>query len=297
LRTPSRTLVSEVLSLKAESTNFEANNLDINLNNLLDLLMENGQVVLSIKDENIEQAIECALDLLTIPIWINDLIQWAHVSSINKMRGGWKLSFQTRNFLAPNTLEKMEKIELIPREIYAPPGNQNRLGFGREALTDLIHSVLSLNQLTQQGSEPIYIVSPWISNFPLFKNLAGQFTDLFSGMEKQVEVSFITFLTELSKKQPVRIITTKQPASLEFNNQIQDKEGIVLRFTDIKEHQKGLLTKNSYIKGSMNWTYSGVYLNGEKIDFRTTNSVGGRKSIADQYLTLNNIWDSIASND
>ncbi|GCE23219.1 phospholipase D-like domain-containing protein DpdK [Dictyobacter kobayashii] len=135
---------------------------------------------------------------------------------------------------------------------------------GSVQLTNCLHSLFALELLSP--SPEIYLISPWISNVPLMNNRFGQFRILVGDTEEG-ELRLATVLSILADRgSKVRIIYRPHPQTEEFlsvlPSTIEYRKSMTL-------HAKGLITKHCYLRGSMNFTYSGVNLNDEEIELTT----------------------------
>jgi hypothetical protein len=91
---------------------------------------------------------------------------------------------------------------------------------------------------------------------------------------------------------PVRIITTQSETSLGFLRNFESTdENIEFKFASDEYHEKGILAPSFYIEGSMNITYSGMYIRGEKITYHVGSAQAGSEKIAATYLELDRRWD------
>jgi hypothetical protein len=166
---------------------------------------------------------------------------------------------------------------------------------GRQAeIQGLLRSLLSALALLPADSEPLYISSPWVTDFPLFANRQGEYSALLPEFEEG-EILFSTYLAQLSRRRPVRIVTVDNPASRCFVEglAIRTSEGIEVRFAGASHHEKGMLGPYFYIEGSMNITFHGVYLRSEKITCHSHDSADGRAKIAQAYLEFNRLWNNL----
>jgi hypothetical protein len=166
-------------------------------------------------------------------------------------------------------------------------------GGGRQ-LRDLLASALSTLLLMEDKDRPVYISSPWISNFVLFQNHYREFEALFPDMSDRLEFRFSDYLKRLARKLPVRIITTKNDISEAFlANFPQTGLPLTVRYHFAKEeyHEKGLLAPSFYIEGSMNFTYRGVYVSGEKITYHCGLAQHGAQKILKAYLEFERRWN------
>ena len=145
------------------------------------------------------------------------------------------------------------------------------------------------------NSRPIYFSSPWISDFALLNNRFRQFSSLFPELDSRTEIRFENCLATVSLRMPVRIITVANETSKTFvkSSQIQEASAITVRYAPEEHHEKGILTPWFYVEGSMNITYHGVYIRGEKITYHATNSAEGRQKIARAYLEFDRYWESL----
>ena len=161
------------------------------------------------------------------------------------------------------------------------------------SLQDLLASCCSSLMLTSSAGQPAYFSSPWMSNFVLFSNPFSEWGGLFPDLADQVEIRFADFLSRLSESRPVRLVVTDNPTSQSFikNRVISNSPGVQVRFAPETYHEKGILTDEFYLEGSMNLTYSGVFLRDEKIVFHPRS--GNEEKINLAYLQYNRLWDTL----
>lgn len=159
-------------------------------------------------------------------------------------------------------------------------------------LSDLIASCLSTLLLYPFSEVPIYFNSPWISDFPLLRNQFKQFSALFPHLDARDEIRFSDVLQSISGKMPVRIVTVANDVSKNFvlSPIIRESPGISTRFAPEVHHEKGILTSWFYIEGSMNITFHGVHVRGEKIVYHPGSSDEGREKISRAYLEFDRYW-------
>lgn len=161
-------------------------------------------------------------------------------------------------------------------------------------LRNLLASALSTLLLMEGKDRPVYISSPWISNFVLFQNHYREFEALFPDLADHLEIRFSDYLKRLARKLPVRIITTKNDVSEAFlANFLQIGPPPMVRYRFAKEeyHEKGLLAPSFYIEGSMNFTYRGVYVSEEKITYHCGLGQHGAQKILTAYLEFERRWN------
>ncbi|MGD6893732.1 phospholipase D-like domain-containing protein DpdK [Bacillus infantis] len=136
---------------------------------------------------------------------------------------------------------------------------------GSHVLKDYLVSLFVAEAMNP--SKELYLISPFLSNSPLIENKHNQYTDVFP-LIKSKTIYLSDILTTLAwKGMSVRIIC---------DNEREETKPLIHSLRDHVEfrkleqnHDKGLVTNNVYVHGSMNFTYSGIYLNKESL--RTTN--------------------------
>ena len=152
---------------------------------------------------------------------------------------------------------------------------------GSNRLLDALSSVFVLEAI--KPSEKIYIISPWITNSVIIDNYTNNYSSLFP-FSDQKEIYLSDFI-ELCvwRGTECKIITRMHGESTKrfYNNM---KDIVEFRQSNI-EHAKTFITNNFYIKGSMNFTKSGIHFNGESIDISTDES-----EISESIITAQEIW-------
>jgi len=165
---------------------------------------------------------------------------------------------------------------------------------GGKKVRDLLASFFGTLLLDAPSNRPIYLISPWLSDFKLLDNTFGQFRDLFRNHDNFGENSYILFsevLIETSERIQIRVITWPDANSRAFANIFENAKNVKIRFEKTqKDHQKGLLSDLFYFEGSMNFTYSGVYLNKEKITCNAAYDPEGGRKINEAYLEFERVW-------
>jgi hypothetical protein len=165
---------------------------------------------------------------------------------------------------------------------------------GGEALRELLWGSLAALLLQGKGERPLYVSSPWVSDFPLFANAFRQFAGLFPELADEPVVRFSGYLGALARLRPVRLITVRNPTSEGFADALR-AAGVqsAVRYAPETYHEKGLLGPSFYVEGSMNITYSGVYVRGEKITYHSDSGDAGRAKIARAYLEFERRWENL----
>ncbi len=166
-----------------------------------------------------------------------------------------------------------------------------------QSLRDLLASSLLSLLLIPDETRPIYFSSPWISDFVLLDNHFRQFGDLFSERDFQSELRFSEYLAELSKRTQIRIITVRNDTSEAFLRSplIRDNAQITVCFAPDEHHEKGILAPGFYIQGSMNITYSGVWIRGEKVVYHCGTSGEAKERIVRAYLEFDRYWGILSN--
>lgn len=172
----------------------------------------------------------------------------------------------------------------------------------RDLLASLLASLLSSRLLAEASTAPLYVCSPYLTDFPVFDNAFGQFQPLFRQHPEQgerAEIMFSQALIELSGRMPVRFIGVPgEYASAFLRAAVRaDSPNISGRFASDLYHEKGLLCSSFYVEGSMNFTYSGVYRRDEKITAHTPETPEGLQKIAAATLEFNRLWETLAGSE
>lgn len=161
---------------------------------------------------------------------------------------------------------------------------------GRHVPQDFLQSIFICEMLVP--SNPLWIVSPWISDVELLDNSARQ----FSTLEPDWPVGPIRLLeiiaAMLERGGSVRILANEDPHNREFASRLQH---LVERYPKQLElrhegtlHAKGIIGERFAVEGSMNLTYSGVYRNDEHLTYRTD-----PRQVQERRLTLSRLWGDV----
>ena len=168
---------------------------------------------------------------------------------------------------------------------------------GSLQVRDLLASLLSSRLLLDTSSDPLYVCSPYLTDFPVFDNAFGQFQTLFRSRPdfgERGEILFSQALIELSTRMPIRLIGVPGPYADAFlrSTVLFDAPNISGRYASDLYHEKGLLCQAFYLEGSMNFTYNGVYRRDEKISAHTPDTEQGQQKIAAATLEFNRLWEA-----
>jgi len=148
--------------------------------------------------------------------------------------------------------------------------------------------------LMSAPGRPTYFASPFITDFPLFDNRFGGYGVFFPEFADASEIRLTQFLARLSTLAEVRIMTTRTKQSTEFiANEFIHGSRVQVKFAPEITHEKGILAQNFYLEGSMNLTYKGAYINGEKVTYYASGTDKGRDKIARVYLEFDRKWHNL----
>jgi hypothetical protein len=170
---------------------------------------------------------------------------------------------------------------------------------GGKKVRDFLSSIFGTLLMKQDHEKPIYLISPWISDFLVFDNKFSQFRDLFRNQPQSAEeldIKFSDILLELSANNSIRVITSDQTTSKTFLKKIDRSDNIEIRVQKrILDHEKAFLSELFYFEGSMNFTYSGTTDNMEKITCNSSNYPEGRQKITTAYLEFDQSWENLTN--
>jgi hypothetical protein len=157
-------------------------------------------------------------------------------------------------------------------------------------LADVLSSIFALELLAP--SPVIYLVSPWISDVQLLQSRFGRYRGLKPDSARGVltladilnELAERPLLSEPSSHPSIRIIYRSNATGVEsFLGRLSSR---VQRRSAAHLHEKGLLTRRCYLRGSMNFTFSGINLNDEHVELTTEQA-----QIAQAELSMRELWE------
>lgn len=132
-------------------------------------------------------------------------------------------------------------------------------------LTDCLSSLLAL-ELLSPGPE-LYLISPWISEIRLLDDRFSQYRGVLSDSNREVLPLGTIFAILAERGTQVRIICRpNHPQTEGFLRKLPPE--VECRHAQTL-HEKGLISHRFYLRGSMNFTYSGVNLNDESVELTT----------------------------
>lgn len=164
-------------------------------------------------------------------------------------------------------------------------------------LRDLLSSALACLLMRSDWSEgrAVYLCSPWISDFPVFDNRYGQFDALVPQARGVSRLRLGDVLITLASVTAVRVLSKETEATRQF---VRGRDfvgaNVQIRMAGDELHEKGLLTPDFYLEGSMNLTYSGVHINQEKVSYHAGADRPVQERLAAAYAELDRRWQQIA---
>ena len=150
----------------------------------------------------------------------------------------------------------------VQRDIYAERSNLVPAEFLQS---------LFISELIRPSSR-IWISSPWINDIDLIDNTARQFGALVpSWPASWIRLSDVLGAL-LDRGAEIVIIANYDPRNIEFLSRMESLGEVHLRRVHIIQtadvHEKGILSDNFTLDGSMNFTYRGVNINQEYLGYR-----------------------------
>ncbi len=155
---------------------------------------------------------------------------------------------------------------------------------------DLLQSIFVAELLTP--SHCLWLVSPWISDIPIIDNTANTFLCLEpSWTRTRIRLSQI-LATLAEHGTTIHIATRPDTHNRSFIEQLKTRTSntdVAVRFHIADElHTKGILGDSYYLAGSMNFTYNGITLNEEALNYVTSSEV-----IAEQQVIFQSRWGGV----
>jgi phosphatidylserine/phosphatidylglycerophosphate/cardiolipin synthase-like enzyme len=148
----------------------------------------------------------------------------------------------------------------------------------RAAVADLLQAIL-VSEMVTPGKR-LLLVSPWVSDFPVIDNRSGFFSQLDPRWGAS-RIRLSSVLRSLMARGTVVYLALRPDQRenefverLEMAVQADGTEGrLIVRRSEKASvaHEKALVGDDWALHGSMNFTYSGVELNGELITYTTEN--------------------------
>jgi hypothetical protein len=132
----------------------------------------------------------------------------------------------------------------------------------REELSDALQGLFVSELLTP--SRPLWIITPWISDVALVDNRAGRFSGLLPDLPQRWIRLAELLLQQLTRGGSIVIACRPDLHNESFTGQFSrrcEESGlgsrVLIRFAE-DLHEKGLLTSQILLSGSMNLTFNGL---------------------------------------
>ncbi|GGB81931.1 hypothetical protein GCM10011352_04640 [Marinobacterium zhoushanense] len=164
---------------------------------------------------------------------------------------------------------------------------------GKRTAKDLLVSQFVV--MTISPPPEIWVVSPWIKDFPVLEDPSEPFRAI--GWEKPVLYFSDLVSIVVNNGSRLNLVVKRDDRNDTFLTRLRD---LILdpdntRFGESDElHIKGLLTETIYIKGSMNFTYRGANINDEGITYETEPEIVSlsRQQFREHYKNVLGNWRS-----
>jgi hypothetical protein len=181
----------------------------------------------------------------------------------------------------------MSDTGLISRDIWTHGGGW--------PLPDLLRSALSSLIIHREAFNHIYFASPWITDFDLFDNRFKAYEGIIPRLSSTSKIRFSDYLVELSSFCEIRLLSTDNKYTNGFfsNEKISKSSNIKKKYGEKKFHEKGIISPFFYFEGSMNITYSGVRVRGEKVVYHVNATEKTSLKIANALLELDRHWANL----
>lgn len=132
-------------------------------------------------------------------------------------------------------------------------------------LTDCLSSLFMLELALP--SQQFYLYSPWISDVALVDNRFGQVRSIAPNLEER-QLPLSTLLNAMALRGTGVYIVCRP--SYERTEAFLRKLSADIQVRQVETlHEKGLIGDHFYLRGSMNFTYSGIHINDEHIELTT----------------------------
>ena len=135
----------------------------------------------------------------------------------------------------------------------------------KETLADLLIGLIL-------SPDDLWLVSPWVSDFDLLDNRAGN----WDSIEPAWGARYVRFsellIAAIESGCNLKYVTNNDPMNQRFYDQLIARLGSghsILKLEKKSLHTKGLLCSSFFLAGSMNFTYSGTHRNDERIQLST----------------------------
>ena len=146
-------------------------------------------------------------------------------------------------------------------------------------LTDCLSSLFMLELALP--SQQFYLFSPWISDVALVDNRFGQIRSVAPNLEER-QLPLSTLLNTMALRGTAVYIVCRP--SYERTEAFLRKLSVDIQVRRVETlHEKGLIGDRFYLRGSMNFTYSGIHINDEHIELTTDSEQVARALLEAQH--------------
>ena len=163
---------------------------------------------------------------------------------------------------------------------------------GKRTLKDLLVSQFAV--MTISPPEEIWLVSPWIRDFPILDDPSKPFR--FIGWDKPIMQFSDLIACAVNNGARLNLVVRNDDKNETFLSRLADSiiESRDCRFGYSNTlHLKGLLTQTIYLKGSMNFTYAGTDVNDEGVSYETSPEIVSysRQQFRSHYKDILGSWE------
>lgn len=159
--------------------------------------------------------------------------------------------------------------------------------YQRRATRDVLQSLLAAEAFFP--SDPLWILSGWISDIPIIDNSAGDFLDVDAQWPLAMVSLSSVLRTIVRKGGSLNFIlrdAEHNHSFIERMRSLQAEFPIQIRIISEPDfHEKSILGRDFELSGSMNFTYRGLEANDENLILRTD-----RATISERRITLERRW-------
>ena len=156
-----------------------------------------------------------------------------------------------------------------------------------QSIIELIQSLLALELI--KPSKRLWLGSAWISDIPILDNEIFQFSSFEPNWAGEMILLSSVLLAIAKRGTKIIIITRNSEENINFIKKIKNSSlynqniKIIIRE---EFHEKGLLSDDYELFGTMNFTHNGITTNDEHIVYRSNIA-----KIAERQMTMSNQYD------
>ncbi len=158
------------------------------------------------------------------------------------------------------------------------------------AIRDVLQSLLVAEAL--YPSNPLWILSGWISDIPIIDNCAGNFLDIDAQWPLAMVPLSGAFRTIVQKGGSLQFILRTVSHNDHFVERIkllQTEYPSKVRITLTPDfHEKSIVGRDFELSGSMNFTHRGLEVNDERLTLQTDSAI-----LSERRMTLEALWGGI----